>query len=185
MVHDLAAGITPFDAREAEDRAGTLRWVRSGAPLFRTARPATPDPHLCVYFALLDDARGTVLVADHVKSGLWLLPGGHVDDGEDPRDTVVREAREELGVDARFHPAFGAAPLLLTVTRTRGAGSHTDVSFWFVLAGAEDMPLVVDEREAARVRWFDVADRARWDTRPADPRMDAFRGKLASRVHLS
>jgi mutator protein MutT len=32
------------------------------------------------------------------KPGLWNFPGGNVDDGEEPIDAVVREAREEIGV---------------------------------------------------------------------------------------
>lgn len=31
---------------------------------------------------------------------VWDLPGGHVEDGEEPRAALVRELREELGVDA-------------------------------------------------------------------------------------
>ncbi|MGH3614280.1 MAG: NUDIX domain-containing protein [Pseudonocardia sp.] len=128
VVHDLVAGVVPLDEHEAQDRAITSRWVRSGAPLFRIARPATPDQHLCVYFALFDETRRTVLLVDHVKAGLWLFPGGHVDDGEDPRTTVLRETAEELRIDGELHPRFGDDPLFLTVTKTRGEHRHTDVS---------------------------------------------------------
>ncbi|WP_158889102.1 hypothetical protein [Amycolatopsis anabasis] len=75
VVRDLVAVVIPLDEHAAHDQTTTLSWVESGAPLFRIARPATPDKHLCVYSALLDEARRTVLLVDHVKAGLWLCPG--------------------------------------------------------------------------------------------------------------
>ncbi|MGH3924773.1 MAG: NUDIX hydrolase [Pseudonocardiaceae bacterium] len=182
VVHDLVAGVAPLDEHEAQDKATTLQWVRSGAPLFRIARPATPDKHLCVYFALLDDERRSVLLVDHVKAGLWLFPGGHVDDGEDPRTTVLREAAEELRIDGEFHPRFGGAPVFLTVTKTRGEHSHTDVSFWFVLAADQDMLIEADPREANQVRWFALDDPAEWAHDRFDPHMARFRDKLLARL---
>lgn len=182
VVRDLMAGVTPFDEHEAQDKATTLQWVHSGAPLFRIARPATPDKHLCVYFALFDDARRSVLLIDHVKAGLWLFPGGHVDDGEDPRTTVLREAAEELQITGEFHPRFGDEPLFLTVTKTRGEHSHTDVSFWFVLDADQDMQIEADPREANQVRWSALDDPAEWAHGRFDPHMARFRDKLVARL---
>ncbi|MEU9337657.1 NUDIX domain-containing protein [Streptomyces sp. NPDC048290] len=61
---------------------------------------------------------GRVLLGRHVSGGgegTWTLPGGRVEQGEDPFDTVVREVAEEtgctavverlLGVDSRIVPA--------------------------------------------------------------------------------
>ncbi|MGH3694262.1 MAG: NUDIX hydrolase [Pseudonocardiaceae bacterium] len=181
VVYDLVAGVAPLDEYEARDRTTTLAWVSSGAPLFRIARPATPEKHLCVYCALFDEARRSVLLVDHVKAGLWLLPGGHVDDGEDPRATVLREAAEELRIEGEFHPRFGDEPLFLTVTKTRGEYSHTDVSFWFVLAADQGMRIEADPREANQVRWFALDDPAEWAHDRFDPHMARFRDKLLAR----
>jgi 8-oxo-dGTP diphosphatase len=178
VVHNLVTGIEPYDDREAQDRVTTLEWVRSGAPLFRTAPPATPDRHLCVYFVLFDEARRSIFLVDHVKARLWLPPGGHVDPEEDPRDTAVREAAEELHIDGEFHPRFGDSPLFLTVTKTRGDYSHTDVTFWFVFDADQNVPIEADPREVNEARWFDVDDREQWVHGRYEPHMARFADKL-------
>lgn len=35
----------------------------------------------------------------YFKDGWWVLPAGHVEDGETATQTVVREAKEELGIN--------------------------------------------------------------------------------------
>lgn len=44
------------------------------------------------------DARGRVLLQRERETGRWRIPGGVVDPGEQPADTVVREICEETGV---------------------------------------------------------------------------------------
>ena len=50
----------------------------------------------------LIDAEGRILIAQRppTKSmaGLWEFPGGKVEPGERPEQTVIREMREELGI---------------------------------------------------------------------------------------
>jgi 8-oxo-dGTP diphosphatase len=56
-------------------------------------------------YALIADGSGRVLLARHPderrRTGRWLLPGGGVEYGEHPEQAVVREVREETGLDVR------------------------------------------------------------------------------------
>ena len=72
-----------------------------------------------------------ILLVDHKNARLWLPSGGHVEPGEHPRTTVVRELREELGLD--LTDAL-EAPLMLTISETVGiSAGHLDVSLWYVI----------------------------------------------------
>ena len=155
-LRDLVAAVDPVDAVAREHRRAALEWLASTDDVHRRQKPRTPDPHHVAYFLLVDRPARSVLLCDHRLSGLWLPTGGHVEPGEDPRDTVRREAGEELGVDAG--PA--GPPFLVTVTPTVGdvASRHTDVSLWFEVEARVDAVLRPDPRELAGVRWWTADD---------------------------
>ncbi|GAT68852.1 NUDIX hydrolase [Planomonospora sphaerica] len=184
-VRDLVAGISPHDEREAADQARTLDWIDSGAPLFRTAKPATPPQHLVMYAALVDEAHRRILLVDHINAGLFLLPGGHADPDEDPRDGIIREVTEELGLTPPFHPAFGDAPLFLTVTWTRPPGTHQDVTLWFCFSANSLAPLTPDTREFRSVEWLPIDNPTVWAEDGFDPEMARFISKLTTRSRPS
>lgn len=151
-IAELVGAIVPYDLLEAEQICMTLAWIDSGAPLHRTQKPATPPQHLVAYFVLVDPARHKMLLVDHKTAGLWLPSGGHVEPGEHPRDTVIRELCEELQLEARF---LWTDPIFLTVTKTVGqSAGHTDVSLWYVLHADCTQGLNYDSEEFHGVAWF-------------------------------
>jgi 8-oxo-dGTP diphosphatase len=60
-------------------------------------------PTLTVVAAALVDGDGSVLLqqraAGRAMAGLWEFPGGKVEAGERPEAALVRELREELGIE--------------------------------------------------------------------------------------
>jgi len=74
---------------------------------------------MTVVAAALTDAEGRVLLQQRAPgramAGLWEFPGGKVDEGELPEAALVRELREELGIEvaaADLAPAcFASAPV--------------------------------------------------------------------------
>lgn len=109
--------------------------------------------------ALVVGRRGVVLHL-HKRLGLWLQPGGHIDDGEHPADAAVRESREELGMKVT-HPPDG--PLLIHLDVHPGPRGHRHFDVRYVLFAGDEDPRP-GEGESPYARWFtpeeayDVAD---------------------------
>lgn len=168
--HEIA-GIAPMDTQEKLDIEDTLAWIDSGAELFRRQKPDVPPKHLIVYFAVVD--KSNILLVNHSAAGRWLPAGGHVDPGEHPRASVVREANEELGLSANFLVNY---PLMLTQTHTVGAtAGHLDVSLWYVLKASQDMEFQYDHSEFGEIQWYP------FESIPAyrsDPELPRFLSKL-------
>jgi len=166
----LVAGIEPHDALAHTHRAEALAWIDSGVP---RVRAEAPDRHLVSYFVVRDPHHDTLLLVDHRKAGLLLPTGGHVEPGEDPWQTVVRECHEELAIEA-VPAAFGARPAFLTITATRGAVPHVDVSLWFLLEAARESVRWYDPAEFAGLQWLTPGEVRATPIDRLDPHMHRF-----------
>ncbi len=57
--------------------------------------------------AIVLDAEGRLLLVHKTDNNLWALPGGGVDPGESVSQAVVREVKEETGIDVEVTDLVG------------------------------------------------------------------------------
>ena len=81
--------------------------------------------------------------------GQWCLPGGHIDPFEPAREAVLREVKEETGLD--FAPGFFGYFDEIIPER----GIHAVV---IVFAGTATGSLDKQEDEVADIRWFSMQE---------------------------
>lgn len=81
----------------------------------------------------------------------WELPGGGVDDGEEPRVAAAREAAEETG----WRPRGPGRPLIDFEPLPGGVSTTVHVHLW---RDAEPTDEPLDRHEPGRARWVPVSD---------------------------
>lgn len=173
VIFEIVSQIKPYDDLENQHINDTLNWIKSADQIFRVQKPDVPNKHLVAYFVLFNADKQKILLGDHIKSGLWLPAGGHVELNEHPKNTVKRECFEELNIQANF---LNDEPIFLTSTITVGiTAGHTDVSLWYVLKGDSNAIYDFDRNEFKSIQWFDF-EAIPYDR--SDPHMERFVEKL-------
>jgi len=111
----------------------------------------------------LIDADGRVLIAqrppDKSMAGLWEFPGGKVEAGERPEETVIRELKEELGIDVK---EACLAPF------TFASYSYPEFQLLMPLYVCRRWEGTVAPQEAQAVKWVRPKDLASYPMPPAD-----------------
>ena len=175
-IKEIIKCIEPVDTIEADHRISAIGWIDKGEEIFRIVKPANPPKHLVSYFVLIDTKMKKIMLVDHIKSGLWLPAGGHVEKNEHPNYTVEREIQEELSIDADY---IYTKPIFLTQTVTVGTtAGHTDVSLWYLLRADSTKKIAYDCGEFHGYNWFDYGEIQNMDISKMDPHMHRFFNKL-------
>lgn len=109
--------------------------------------------------------RGRVLVARRKQgahlAGLWELPGGKCEEGEDPKDALARELREETGLEVRVGP-----PVCVTFHRYPDADKAVLLLFYEVTRSeGSPEPAPID---VAELMWADAEELGALEFPPAD-----------------
>ncbi len=152
VTHPLAVTVDDIAAALADAPVG-----QPVAPAFAEARPSA------VLIAVADGPGGAEVVltrrAEHLSShrGEMSFPGGRLDAGETPVEAALREANEEVGLDAASVEVLGELTHLNTV-----------VSRSYIVPIVARLPerlmVAATSPEVERVLWLPLAELVRVDT---------------------
>jgi 8-oxo-dGTP diphosphatase len=86
--------------------------------------------------------------------GTWAFPGGHVELGEDPRDTAIRELKEEIGDDCEIRGLTPYRPTPWVSTVFPDGKHYVTLFFWGEVIGGE--PKLMEPNKCAGWKWCDT-----------------------------
>lgn len=146
------------------------------------------SPKLCYTASGILVHKNKVLLVKHKKLGIWLNPGGHIDEDELPHVAAEREFFEETGVLAKAVAIDDSLPVPFAVDLhwvnqesynlrlqaddsslrvptnkwKRGCEQHICFIYLLEIAGSDEF--VFNEKETDAIAWFSVEEIDNLDT---------------------
>ena len=122
------------------------------------------------------------LLIHHRKLDLWLPVGGHINENETPDEALLREIKEEVGIDAEIInnndlAVEGNAKKNLAIpfnVNVHSAGDHEHCCFFYVCRANNINNLKIND-EIKNFGWFSKSDLSK-EFIPADVRSMGLRG---------
>lgn len=128
-------------------------------------RDENDKSHFCAYFLPYNPTAKKVFIVHHKKSGLWLAPGGHIDQGELLMQALNMEIKEELGIKNSARKEI--KPFLLTITPINNpvqpCKEHLDIWYRIPTDGRE---FNIDPREFHETKWMTINEAKKIVTDP-------------------
>ncbi len=122
-----------------------------------------------------------VLLIHHKKLNLWLPVGGHIDKDETPDEAIIREIKEETGLDAELvhkcnAPLAGSTKKNLALpfhTNVHSVGDHDHCCLYYICKLLSDK-VTIKKDELNSAEWFTKED-LKQERVPEDVRYIALR----------
>jgi 8-oxo-dGTP pyrophosphatase MutT (NUDIX family) len=106
-----------------------------------------------------------VILIHHKQLNKWLPVGGHIELNEDPEEALIREVKEETGLDIKVYGTkpslisegikFLYCPLYLDIHKINDTHRHVGMVY-FATSDTDKLTLEADEHN--EIRWFSKSD---------------------------
>ena len=107
--------------------------------------------------AYVEDNQGHILLGRRADTGEWAMVYGINEPGEQPADTVIREVKEETGIDVVVTDLVAVTSSANIITYANGDQTqYMDHSFLCALNPEGNSDPYVGDEESLQVGWFDI-----------------------------
>ena len=121
----------------------------TGKVIERGSKDLGPDEHIAVSIIYIENSEGKFLIqkTSESKGGNYSSTGGHINHNENPKDAVIRETKEELGLDISNDNIIDLGHICVDIP----------VRFIYYLKRDIDInDLVLDKEEVESVHYFSI-----------------------------
>ena len=112
--------------------------------------------HIGTFFLPLNKETKSIYLVDHIKAGMWIPPGGHIEKNELPANTVIREFKEELNHQLTTEE-IKLFNLSITPINRPWQKCITHYDFWYSVS-IEKFPFNFLKKEFHHGKWFDLEE---------------------------
>lgn len=119
------------------------------------------NKEFCASVFVVNPVDKKLLLCHHKKFNKWVQPGGHIEIGETPEETALRETYEETGVRVKLigerFPRENdfIRPLGIQKNRGKDDSYHIDITYVGVPLSQD---FVIEDDEIDRCAWFSLED---------------------------
>lgn len=112
--------------------------------------------HLGTFFLPINKKTKSIYLVDHIKAGIWIPPGGHIEKDELPISTIRREFKEELNHQLTKEE-IKLFNLSVTSINRPWENCITHYDFWYSVS-TEELPFNFLKKEFYDGKWFDLEE---------------------------
>ncbi|MCD4803596.1 MAG: NUDIX hydrolase [Anaerolineales bacterium] len=128
------------------------------------------EKHFTASAIVINNERKVLLVY-HKKLNVWLYPGGHIEPYETPDETVIREVKEETGLDVEIVGKTDSSlsdskkdvsvlhnPYVILCERILGVKEHYHIDMIYKCTIIRESKLRYDKRESNGIGFFSQSE---------------------------